>query len=106
LQIDYLVSVGLRQDEVCNMASISVVLLGLNPETRVKPVVEYLISRGVPGAWLGLGVKHTGREGGGGSSGRGWERVCCSSTTTSPQQLSGTELGAAQWGSRVGRRGR
>ena len=29
------------------MASISVVLLGLNPDTRLKPVVEYLKSRGV-----------------------------------------------------------
>ena len=48
-QIDYLVSVGLRSDEVCNMASISVVLLGLNPETRLRPVVEYLKKRGVPG---------------------------------------------------------
>jgi hypothetical protein len=31
------------------MASISVVLLGLNPDTRIRPVVEYLRSRGVPG---------------------------------------------------------
>jgi hypothetical protein len=45
--IDYLTSVGLKQDEVCNMASISVVLLGLNPETRLKTVIEYLKSRGV-----------------------------------------------------------
>ncbi len=89
-QIQYLASVGLKQDEVggdrecdsaasmrlagahvlrtasrtaafasallpwcvqiCNMASISVVLLGLNPETRVAAVVEYLRRRGVPGA--------------------------------------------------------
>ena len=49
-QLDYLQSVGLRQDEICNMASISVVLLGLNPETRLRPVVEYLHKRGVPGA--------------------------------------------------------
>lgn len=48
-QIDYLVSIGLKSDEVCNMASISVVLLGLNPETRLKPVVEYLKQRGMPG---------------------------------------------------------
>ncbi|KAJ9517132.1 hypothetical protein QJQ45_009114 [Haematococcus lacustris] len=46
--ITYLTSIGLRQDEVCNMASISVVLLGLNPETRIKPVVEYLQRRGMP----------------------------------------------------------
>jgi len=46
--IQYLTSVGLRQDEICNMASISVVLLGLNPETRLRPVVEYLQRRGVP----------------------------------------------------------
>jgi len=45
--VDYLSSIGLRQDEICNMASISVVLLGLNPDTRLKPVVEYLKSRGV-----------------------------------------------------------
>lgn len=32
------------------MASISVVLLGLNPETRLRTVVEYLQRRGVPGA--------------------------------------------------------
>lgn len=48
LQIDILRSVGLRQDEICNMASISVVLLGLNPDTRIKPVIEYLRDRGVP----------------------------------------------------------
>lgn len=30
------------------MASISVVLLGLNPETRLRTVVEYLLKRGVP----------------------------------------------------------
>jgi hypothetical protein len=48
LQIDILSSVGLRQDEICNMASISVVLLGLNPDTRIKPVIEYLRDRGVP----------------------------------------------------------
>lgn len=47
LQIDYLTSIGLKQDEVCNMASISVVLLGLNPETRLRTVVDYLKSRGV-----------------------------------------------------------
>lgn len=46
--IDYLTSIGLQQDQICNMASISVVLLGLNPETRLRPVVEYLLSRGVP----------------------------------------------------------
>ncbi|PNH04516.1 hypothetical protein TSOC_009314, partial [Tetrabaena socialis] len=46
--VDYLISVGLRQDEICNMASISVVLLGLNPETRLKAVVDYLKGRGVP----------------------------------------------------------
>lgn len=46
--INYLVSVGLKQDEICNMASISVVLLGLNPETRLKTVVDYLKGRGVP----------------------------------------------------------
>jgi hypothetical protein len=46
--VDYLASLGLRQDEICNMACISVVLLGLNPETRLKPVTEYLLSRGVP----------------------------------------------------------
>jgi len=39
--------VGLAQDEICNMASISVVLLGLNPETRIKPVIEYCKARGV-----------------------------------------------------------
>jgi hypothetical protein len=47
-QIDYLTSLGLGQDEVCNMASISVVLLGLNPDTRLAPVVDYLKRRGVP----------------------------------------------------------
>jgi len=46
--IDYLCSVGLKSDEICNMASISMVLLGLNPETRLKPVVEYMKARGVP----------------------------------------------------------
>lgn len=46
-QIDALAGVGLKQDEICNMASISVVLLGLNPETRIAPVVAYLKSRGV-----------------------------------------------------------
>lgn len=47
-QVSYLTSIGLKADEVCNMASISVVLLGLNPETRLKSVVEYMKSRGVP----------------------------------------------------------
>jgi hypothetical protein len=37
-QIDYLASIGLQQDQICNMASISVVLLGLNPETRLATV--------------------------------------------------------------------
>jgi len=45
--VDYLASVGLRQDEICNMACISVVLLGLNPETRLAPMVAYLQRRGV-----------------------------------------------------------
>lgn len=48
-QIDALTSVGLKQDEVCNMASISVVLLGLNPDTRIRPVIDYLRARGVEG---------------------------------------------------------
>ncbi|GBF99524.1 transcription termination factor [Raphidocelis subcapitata] len=48
--IDYLSSIGLQQDQICNMASISVVLLGLNPETRLATVVEYLKKRGVPAA--------------------------------------------------------
>jgi hypothetical protein len=42
------------------MASISVVLLGLNPDTRIKPVAEYLEKRGVPKdqvrSWGGRGV--------------------------------------------------
>jgi hypothetical protein len=46
--VDYLASVGLKQDEICNMASVSVVLLGLNPQTRLAPVVAYLQRRGVP----------------------------------------------------------
>jgi len=45
--IDALSAVGLAQDEICNMASISVVLLGLNPETRIKPVIKYVKARGV-----------------------------------------------------------
>eukprot|EP00798_Chlamydomonas_sp_ICE-L_P011184 gene11184-18798_t len=45
--ITYLLSIGLKQDEICNMACMSVVLLGLNPETRLKATVEYLKSRGV-----------------------------------------------------------
>ena len=57
--LDYLTSVGLRQDEICNMASISIVLLGLNPETRLKPVVSYLKNRGVPDASIpDLLLKH------------------------------------------------
>lgn len=52
-------SIGLRQDEICNMASISVVLLGLNPDTRIKPVIEYLRDRGVPmGSIADLVLKH------------------------------------------------
>jgi hypothetical protein len=47
-QIDYLASIGLQQDQICNMASISVVLLGLNPETRLATVVDYLKKRGLP----------------------------------------------------------
>jgi hypothetical protein len=47
LQIDALLAVGLAQDEICNMASISVVLLGLNPDTRIRPVIDYVKSRGV-----------------------------------------------------------
>ena len=44
------------------MASISVVLLGLNPETRLKSVVDYLKRRGVPGeASQGAGVCSWGR---------------------------------------------
>lgn len=46
--MDFLSSLGLGQDQICNMASISVVLLGLNPDTRLAPVVEYLKGRGVP----------------------------------------------------------
>lgn len=57
--IDYLLSIGLRQDEICNMACISVVLLGLNPETRMKSTVEYLKKRGVPDASIpDLVLKH------------------------------------------------
>lgn len=57
--VEYLLSLGLRQDEICNMASISVVLLGLNPETRMKAVVEYLKKRGVPdGGIPDLVLKH------------------------------------------------
>jgi hypothetical protein len=41
------------------MASISVVLLGLNPETRIRPIIEYLKSRGVEaGAVPELLLKH------------------------------------------------
>lgn len=41
------------------MASISVVLLGLNPDTRLKPVVQYLEARGVPDASVpDLVLKH------------------------------------------------
>ena len=54
--MEYLVSIGLRQDEICNMAVISYVLLGLNPETRLAPVVEYLKNRGMPGAGQEVGV--------------------------------------------------
>lgn len=43
-------SIGLQQDQICNMASISVVLLGLNPDTRLRTVVDYLKARGVPAA--------------------------------------------------------
>jgi hypothetical protein len=46
--VAYLSSVGLRQDEICNMCSVSVVLLGMNPETRLAPIVSYLERRGVP----------------------------------------------------------
>eukprot|EP00877_Chromochloris_zofingiensis_P010677 jgi/Chrzof1/5863/Cz16g18160.t1 len=57
--INYLSSIGLQQDEICNMASISVVLLGLNPDTRLKPVVQYLEARGVPDASVpDLVLKH------------------------------------------------
>ncbi|KAF8059703.1 hypothetical protein HT031_005111 [Scenedesmus sp. PABB004] len=57
--IDYLSSIGLRQDEICNMASISVVLLGLNPETRLAPVVAYCEARGVPrGSVADLVLRH------------------------------------------------
>lgn len=45
------------------MASISVVLLGLNPETRLRPVVEYLKSRGVPGEFVSREVWGEGRTG-------------------------------------------
>lgn len=57
--ITYLTSVGLKQDEICNMASISVVLLGLNPDTRLRPVVDYLTARGVPsGSVADLVLRH------------------------------------------------
>eukprot|EP00199_Chlamydomonas_sp_CCMP681_P006440 CAMPEP_0119106548 /NCGR_PEP_ID=MMETSP1180-20130426/4640_1 /TAXON_ID=3052 ORGANISM="Chlamydomonas cf sp, Strain CCMP681" /NCGR_SAMPLE_ID=MMETSP1180 /ASSEMBLY_ACC=CAM_ASM_000741 /LENGTH=218 /DNA_ID=CAMNT_0007091911 /DNA_START=90 /DNA_END=746 /DNA_ORIENTATION=+ len=57
--IQYLMSIGLKSDEVCNMASISVVLLGLNPETRMRPVVAYLERRGVPASAVpDLVLKH------------------------------------------------
>lgn len=86
-QIDYLVSLGLKSDEVCNMASISVVLLGLNPDTRLKPVVAYLKQRGVPGknkiggcSVLGVMYLLEASTGGGGlGPGRGvaeWCRQC------------------------------
>jgi hypothetical protein len=59
LQINFLTSVGLKQDEICNMASISVVLLGLNPETRLKTVTDYLKSRGVSdGSVADLVLRH------------------------------------------------
>ncbi|MEW5314326.1 MAG: hypothetical protein WDW38_005834 [Sanguina aurantia] len=57
--VDYLISIGLRQDEICNMASISVVLLGLNPQTRLASIVNYLKERGVPaGSIPSLVLKH------------------------------------------------
>eukprot|EP00879_Flechtneria_rotunda_P001587 GHRR01001746.1.p1 GENE.GHRR01001746.1~~GHRR01001746.1.p1 ORF type:complete len:243 (+),score=70.72 GHRR01001746.1:169-897(+) len=57
--VDYLTSIGLKQDEVCNMASISVVLLGLNPETRLRSVVDYCRSRGVSdGSIADLVLRH------------------------------------------------
>jgi hypothetical protein len=59
LQINFLTSIGLKQDEICNMASISVVLLGLNPETRLKTVTDYLKSRGVSdGSVADLVLRH------------------------------------------------
>jgi hypothetical protein len=58
-QINFLTNVGLKQDEICNMASISVVLLGLNPETRLKTVTDYLKARGVPdGSIADLVLRH------------------------------------------------
>ncbi len=62
-QLDYLVGLGLKSDEVCNMASISVVLIGLNPETRLRPVVEYLKARGVPGERPGGGATEARESG-------------------------------------------
>ncbi|KAF6263753.1 mitochondrial transcription termination factor [Scenedesmus sp. NREL 46B-D3] len=57
--INFLTSIGLKQDEICNMASISVVLLGLNPETRLKTVADYIKSRGVSdGSVADLVLRH------------------------------------------------
>ncbi len=63
------------------MASISVVLLGLNPETRLKSVVDYLKGRGVPGEYVrsvhrgglgnGDGLSCSRRRGGGGGGNSG-----------------------------------
>ncbi|WIA21639.1 hypothetical protein OEZ85_000817 [Tetradesmus obliquus] len=57
--INFLTSIGLKQDEICNMASISVVLLGLNPDTRLRTVTDYLKARGVPdGSVADLVLRH------------------------------------------------
>lgn len=57
--IEYLQSLGLQQDEICNMAFISIPLLGLSPQKQLQPVVEYLTTRGVPkDAVAGLVFKH------------------------------------------------
>jgi hypothetical protein len=85
-QIEYLASIGLKQDEICNMASISVVLLGLNPETRIRPVVEYLQRRGMPGgsqAWRAR---------------RGWAQRCLCNTSAARGMHSKGTGQQSSWG--------
>jgi hypothetical protein len=57
--IDFLKGLGLQQDEICNMAFISIPLLGLSPTKQLQPVINYLRERGVPDeAMANLVFKH------------------------------------------------
>jgi hypothetical protein len=50
--IKCLTSLGIPNDQICNMVAMVPAIFGLDPDKQIKPVVDYIQSRGVSGSAL------------------------------------------------------